>query len=495
MKVSKRAKFPPGAIKACALALAALLGGCAVSPSPITREQRATQVRADRVAMYRDQTPLAGPLKLEDAMARAVQYNLENRVKLMEQALALGQLDLARYDMLPRLTAAAGYSTRNNDLVTDSVDVDSGRTVLSNTTSQQRTHHTFDLSLTWNVLDFGVSWYQANQQADRALVARERQRKTLHALMQQVRQAYWLAVGAQALEGRVEPLLEQVNRALADAQRVEAEKLRPPLETLNYRKAMLDIVRQLEAIRDELTQSKPRLAALMNLAPGTQFSLLVPARLAVPELPLGLAEMEERALTERPELYEADLNERISVAEAKKAVLRMLPGIEISFGPHYDSNAFLHNNNWVDAGLRVSWNLFNLLSGPKQKELADAQVELARTQRLALSMAVLTQVHVSWREYAGRKRQYDLSQKLWEIDDRIFEHTRIGAQNDAQSRLNEIRSGVSALMSDYRRYQNYANLQAAYGQVIASLGEDPVAPAGLAAGPEPDKLAAATAPQ
>ncbi|MBL8471747.1 MAG: TolC family protein [Rhodocyclaceae bacterium] len=464
----------------CALLLAALLAGCAISPSPITSEQRAAQVQLDRAAMYRDQEPLTAPLTLQAAMARAVNYNLENRVKLMEQALAMGQVDLARYDMLPRLTAAAGYFTRNNDLVTDSVDVNTRLPVLSNTTSQERTHHTFDLSLTWNVLDFGVSYYQAHQQADRSLIARERQRKTLHALIQQVRQAYWLAVGAQALEGRVDPLLQQVNRALADAERVEAEKLRPPLETLNYRKAMLDIVRQLEAIRDELTQAKPRLASLMNLAPGTPYSLVVPATLKTPVLPLTLDGMEERALRERPELYEADLQERISAAEAKKAVLRMLPGVELSFGPHYDSNAFLHNNNWVDAGLRVTWNLFNLLSGPKQKEIAEAQVEVARTQRLALSMAVLTQVHVSWQEFQGRQRQYELAQKLWEIDDRILEHTRIGAQNDAQSRLNEIRSGVSALMADYRRYQNYANLQTAYGQAIASVGMDPIAVAATA---------------
>ena len=41
---------------------------------------------------------------------------------MMEEALAVGQLDLSRYDMLPRLTAAAGYDERDSDRITRSKD-------------------------------------------------------------------------------------------------------------------------------------------------------------------------------------------------------------------------------------------------------------------------------------------------------------------------------------------------------------------------------------
>lgn len=457
-----------------ALAIGAMLTGCAVTPSPIKPEDHAVTLKLDRAIMYQNQEPLTGALTLDEAMTRTVKYNLENRLKLMEQALALGQIDLARYDMLPRLVAAAGYTSRDKELVVDSMDVTSRQIVLGNTVSQERNRTNVDLTFTWNALDFGVSYFQAHQQADRSLIMEERRRKTTQQLMQQVRQAYWLAVGAQALEGRVEPLLKQVNQALADAERVENEKLRPPLETLNYRKSMLDIVRQLEAVRDELSQSKPRLASLMNLAPGTPVNLVVPEKLALPNTPFALEQMEEKALMQRPELIEADLQERISIAETKKALVRMLPGVEIFAGPHYDSNSFLHNQNWADAGLRVTWNMLNILSGPRQQELAEMQVEISRMQRMALNMAVLTQVHVAWREYTGRIRQYELSQTLFEIDQKIHEHTRAAAANDAQSKLNEIRSGVSALMAEYRRFQNYAALQTTYGQLVATMGEDPV---------------------
>ena len=424
--------------------------------------------------MYANQAPVTDGLSFEDAMKRTLEYNLEHRLKLMEEALALGQLDVARFDMLPRLVVSAGYFQRSNELVTDSIDVGTRNVVLGNTTSQEKTHRTADLALTWNALDFGVSYFQAKQQADRSLIMVERKRKTVQTLNQQLRNTYWLAVGAQALEGRVEPLLREVNKALQDAEAVEREKLRPPLETLNYRKSMLDIVRQLEAMRDELSQAKPKLAALMNLKPGSKFNVAVPKDLKVPGLPMKLEEMEEAALRDRPELREADLQDRISVAETKKAMARMLPGVEVFAGPHYDSNRYLHNNHWNDVGMRVNWNLFNIFTGPKQREIAEMQVDINRMQRMAMTMAVLTQVHVAWQDYNGRLRQYELAQQMFDIDQKIYEHTRVGAQNDAQSRLNEIRSNVSALMAEYRKYQNFAALQSTYGQLIATVGQDPL---------------------
>lgn len=459
------------AVAAC---VAATLTGCAVTPQPVTRAEREATLQQDLALLYKDQEPLQGKLSLEEAMARAVKYNLEYRLRMMEEAVGARQVDIARMDMLPRLTASAGYSWRNNDLVTDSVDVDTRKPTLSNSTSQDRNHGNADLVMVWNVLDFGVSYFQAHQQADRALILAERRRKTIHNLMQQVRQAYWQAVGAQALEQQVAPLLEQVNRALADTDIAAREKLRAPLDLLNYRKGLLDLVRQLEAIRDELGQAKPRLASLINLPLDSTLELEAPDTLAVPSLTAAVPQLERRALLQRPELLEVDLQERIGVNEVKKAMARMMPGLEFAFGPHYDSNSFLHNNTWIEGGMRVSWNLFNLVSGPRQKALAQQQVDVARIQRLALNMAILTQVHVAVRDYDGRKRQYELAQQLFDIDHQINAQTTAGVENNAQSRLNAIRSGASELMANYRRYQNYAGLQSAYAQVMASVGDDPL---------------------
>ncbi|RBH47265.1 TolC family protein, partial [Pseudomonas sp. MWU13-2860] len=225
--------------------------------------------------------------------------------------------------------------------------------------SSEKRSRTADLNLSWNVLDFGVSYYTAQQQSDRMLILQQRKRKVAQQLMQQVREAWWQAVGAQQLESRIDALLAETNRALEDARQVEKQKLRAPLEALNYRRQLLDVIRQMGMIRNALAQAKPKLAAIMNVQPGTDFKVAVPQGLPSPALGLKLGQMEEMALLNRPELNEARYNERISVTETRKAIAKLLPGLEFSIGQNYDSNKFLVNNSWSDAGLRVSWNLLN----------------------------------------------------------------------------------------------------------------------------------------
>ncbi|PMS23093.1 transporter [Trinickia dabaoshanensis] len=464
------------------VAVAALwLSGCAIHPVPFTDAERAQTAHADRSAMFANQPELSGPITLEEAMARAIRYNLDHRLKMMEEALAQKQLDLASFDMLPKLTAQAGYTYRNNLLVSSSEDYFTRGQSLPPSYSSDRNDRTADLSFSWNILDFGVSYFEAKEQADRVLVVEQRRRKVVQLMMQQVREAYWEAAGAERLSSRIKPLLAQAQQALDESRQSQLEGLRSPLDTLAYQHALLDIMRQLEAVRDQLDEAKPRLASLMNIAPGTDFKLAPPQGFAVPAFAMPMSEMEETALERRPELVEASYNERISVNETHKAIAKLLPGIELQLGSHYDSNSFLMFHAWRAAGVNVSWNLLNLLNAKNIRGAADAQHEVARAQQLALSMAVLTQVHVASAELSAKQRQFDLFKQLSDVDSQILQHTHNATVANAQGKLEEIRAATSAMMSELRLYQSYGELESAYGQLLATLGLDPV-PAGVGNG-------------
>lgn len=456
-----------------ALASALLLAGCAVTSTPIDAPERRATLEVDRQAMFGTQEPLNGPVSLEQAMERALRHNLDYRVKLMEEALAQRQLDLSSLDMLPKLALSAGYRGRDNDNASSSQNVATGQQSLVPSTSTERNTQTADLSLSWNVLDFGVSYYASQQQSDRLLILEQRKRKVAQQLMQQVRETWWQAVGAQQLEGRIDALLAEANRALEDARQVEQQKLRSPLESLNYRRQLLDVVRQMSMIRSSLAQAKPRLAALMNLSPGTDFQVAIPTEMPVPALDLKLEQMEELALVNRPELQEARYNERIGLLETRKAVARLLPGLEFSLGTHHDSNKYLVNKSWSDAGLRVSWNLLNLFAAGPIKQSAEAQLAVAKAQRLALNMAVLTQVNVAYLDLQGRSRQFGLEKELSEVEQRIYVQNRNASDSGVQGKLPAILADANAVFSSLRYYQAYGNLQNAYGQMGASLGLDP----------------------
>ena len=455
-------------------AIAASLSACAVHPQPFTEVERAQAAHTGRMEMIAGEESVSGPITLDEAMARAIHYNLDHRVQIMQEALANDQLDLANFDLLPKLTAAAGYSARNRLLASRSVGLETGSTTLPPSYSSDKTNRTYDIGFAWNVLDFGVSYYEAKEGADQVLVVAQQRRKVIQLMMQQVREAYWEAAGAQRLEGQIEPLLGQAREALDESKQAQQEQLQTPLATLTYRQSLLEIMRQLQVIRGHLAEAKPRLASLMDLEPGTSFTLAPAKDFALPDFKTPIARMEEIALERRPDLLEAGYKERISVNEAHKALAQLLPGIEVSLGTHYDSNSFLTYSTWQDAGLSVSWNLLNVLNEKHIRRTASAQLAVAHEQRLALTMAVLTQVHVAQSDLDAKRHEFELMQQLNDVDQQILLHTRNAAQASAEGKLAEIRVATDAMISELRLYDTYGELQGAYGNLLATLGLDPV---------------------
>lgn len=453
----------------------ALLAACAVTPEPFTQAEFATKAAADRTTMFEGQETLSGPLTLEQALARVLKYNLDRRAKMMEEALALGQTSLDRFDLLPKITANAGYSGRSEPDATRSRDYYTQTTSNANPTySADRDAITADLGLTWNILDFGVSYYTAHQNADRALIASERRRRTVQNLAQEVRFTFWRAAAAQELRDKVKGTVKAAEAALKDAERVEAERLRDPVDSLRVQKTLLESIRQLEAIDQELTSAKAELAALVNLPPGSDFRLDTSGPMGVPTVDLDVARMEELALTNNPDLREQDYQSRIAIDETRKEILRLLPGINFSLSHQYDGNSFLMDNHWNEAGAKISWNLMNILSGPDRIDHAETSEQVANAKRVALRMAVLAQVHVVSHQFASAVKQYNRADRLWSIESRLAAASRDQSRGGVQSEIEKITTQTSAIAAELRRYQSYAQLQSSFGKLQATLGIDPV---------------------
>nr|WP_152223159.1 TolC family protein [Pseudomonas sp. SCB32] len=459
--------------------LALAVSGCAVTTQPIDRSVSEQRARNDLKAMFKDQEPLSGPLTLHDAMARAVKYNLESRLKVMEEALSRRQLDLATFDMLPRMALEAGYVGRNNVSASSSQSVQTGTQSLEPSTSQDRDRNVADLTMVWNVLDFGVSYVSAKQQADQRLIVQERRRKVVQTIIQDVRSAYWRAIAAQRLLGQIDSLMARVDGARKDSQQMSQQRIGDPVQALNYQRALIEASRQLEEQRRALSLAKTELATLINLPMGTELTLAVPEGYDVPELKADFDSLEQQALASRPELREQDYQARISAAETKKAMLRMLPGLEFSAGGHYDSNSFLVNDRWADYGVKVTWNLFNVLSAPAAIDVAKAGEDVTAARRQAMSMAVLAQLYVANANYSEARRQFLTTQELASLDNQIVGQLRNRQQAQGIGELELIQGELNALQADLRRDLAYAELRNSYGQIFASAGIDPL-PGGLA---------------
>ncbi|WLH01513.1 TolC family protein [Pseudomonas beijingensis] len=454
--------------------LALVVSGCAVTSDPIERSVSEQRARTDLQNMYKDQEPLSGPLTLHQAMARAVKYNLEGRLKIMEEALAKRQLDLASFDMLPRMALDAGYVGRNNVSASSSQSVETGTQSLEPSTSQDRDREVADLTMVWNVLDFGVSYISAKQAGDQRLIVQERRRKVINTIVQDVRSAYWRAMAAERLLKQIDSLMARVEAARDNSQSMSEQRIGDPVQALGYQRSLIQATRQLEEQRRALSLAKTELATLINLPLGTELTLATQDEYTIPELKVDLARLEQEALASRPELREQDYQTRITAAETRKAMLRLLPGLEFSAGGHYDSNSFLVEQGWADYGVKVTWNLFNVISAPAAIDVAKAGEEVAAARRQAMSIAVLAQLYVANANYREALRQFKTSQQLSDIDGQIVGQLRSRHQAAGIGELDLIQGELNTLQADLRRDLAYADLRNAYGQIFASAGLDPL---------------------
>jgi outer membrane protein, multidrug efflux system len=448
------------------------LGGCAFVPHPLTDAERAAEANRDMADVFAPQEPLTHALTLEEAFARAIAYNLDERVKLMERSVAERDFEISKFDMLPKVIATAGASTRNNVLASSSTAVGTGEQSLVPSTSTDSDLKFADLTTSFNILDFWVSYYNSKQQANKVLVAEEQRRRVLQGLFQDVRRAFWRAASAQRLSNDIREATREAKNALESSRK--SETLRAPIDALRYQKALLDALRDLQSVEQLLGASKIELAQLINLPPGTNYSLAVPRNLRIEGVKLPVRQMEDVALIRNPEIRESSYQVRISADETRKTLARNLPGINFSYGPNYDSNSFLVNNTWAAGAVRLSGNLVSIISIPEQLKRGNLAEATAITRREALSVATLAKLHIAYQQYLAAAEEYRWADQLASVDRRLYEQISNRTETDAQSELERVSARVSTVQSDLRRYRAYAEAQAALGRLYDVVGIDPV---------------------
>ncbi|MDM8349523.1 TolC family protein [Pseudomonas sp. sp1636] len=454
---------------------ALLLSACAsLQPEALTPAEIKATTQADQAAAQHNVEPLDGSLSLEQAIGRAIKYNAEHRLRMMEEAVATGTLDASRYDLLPKVVAAAGYRKRDEDLLTLNKDLSNDTVIGGQTISSSREYTTTDLGFSWSLLDFGQSYYAARQNADRVLVAEERRRRAMHTLIQDVRTAFLRTASAQALKSELRQTIGSAESALRDAQQNESEGLRSPLEPLRYQRQLLENLRLLEAIDQELSTARVELASLTNLPLTLDFQVTEPdTRINTAWLEIPMERLEEQALMQNADLREGMYNARIAQTETRRILLKLFPGLSFNYGHKTNDDDFLINQSWNEVGAQISFNLINLLAAPAQMRLADAGVALADQKRMSIQLAVLTQLHIARQLYENATHQLERADTIASVDSRIAEHIDNQANAAKIGQQERVAQRTATILSLLRRYQALANAQAAASRLQATLGLEP----------------------
>ena len=448
--------------------------GCSISPSPFTNQELQNLSESSSARVTANQESFAGPVTLYEAMARALKYNLDFKVEIMQQSLRGAELRLSHYNLLPSAVANSGYVSRDSYLSTGEHNLKTNVDRPPTTTSYEQKLRTADFTFSWNILDFGLSYIRARQAADKVLIAEEAKRKVIQRVIEDVRTAFWRAVSAERMLSKLAALETRTKTVLANTRRLYVERETSPITALTYERELVEITRTTEELARELSVAKAQLAALMNVTPDTPFTLAETGSLAqTPILDVDEKEMIETALINRAELRDVTYQKRINRHEAHAALLELLPGIQLYAGQNYDTNKYLENNRWVTWGAKASWNVMRIFQYPAKRTVIDAQDDLLDARTLALTMAIMTQVHVSRIRYAFAARELVTAREYNEVQQRLLKQMRNEAVAGRISEQTLVREEMNALVAEAKRDIAFSALQNAFANVFASTGLDP----------------------
>ena len=443
--------------------LALSVSACAVKPQELTSASVNSFAMDQQSRVTADQAPVTQAITLHEAMARAIKYNLDFHVELFNEALASEQLRVARLNALPAIAASAFYTDRNK----------TAQTVFS-PNIPDRSRFADDLTLSWNVLDLGLSYVRAQQAADEVLIAEEKRRKIINRVIEDVRTAYWRAVSADRLVSGLRRLEGRVQTAYRNSKALERGGETSPLTALTYQRELVEVQQRIQRLEKDLSLAKIQLAALMNIKPGTHFTLAQPVRhVGSTSLPLSLDEMIHAALENRPEIRDIQYQLRINAKEGKAALLELLPTATIFGSANFDSDSSLVHGNWLGWGAKATWNALNIFKYPAKKSVIQTKDDVLDRRALAITMAIMTQVHVGRVRYAHSRKLYLTAARHLKVQKGIRRQVREAASLEQASEQTLIREEMNTLASQVQADIAYAELQNAYANIYASMGLDP----------------------
>lgn len=455
------------------LLMTGFLTSCAVNYRPIDFDKNAFVENEHVNEIIQQQEPVDGPISLYEAMARALKYNLDQEIEYAQQQYRQEQLELDRLGFFPNVLINVARTSRNNDSGSSSRSLITGEQSLQTSTSSERQTITGDLSLSWDILDFGFAYIQNKQDLSELMIAQERRRKVTTRILEDVRTAYWRAVSADRTHRKLAKLEALAQKSLYQAEQLEERRQVSPIRVLNFQRDLLRIQANVQRMQRELILAKNQLAALMNMRPNTRFTLKLPDRTdIVPELPGSAEQMILLGLKYRPELRETNYRERINRDEQTKRLIGALPSLTGILGLNYDSNDYLYNNEWVNQSAQISWNLINIFRYPRQKKALNAENAVITAQEHALAMAIMTQVYIARARFIRLAHELTTIRRGYDVQVRLLELTEAGYQVKQISQQELIRERMNSILEEVRYDTAYADLQNAYANLFASMGID-----------------------
>lgn len=459
--------YKTGCLYGCLLFM---LGGCIKSNYEIANARLSNKVLDQETIYCGIDEDNVLVLTLDEAIRIGLERNLEAQVKLLEFAVQEETLTAAYMKLIPKLMVNGATTWRNKNTGAFSESLVAGIPPAPLSIGLEQRSKNWEFNLTWNILDFGVSYYKARQEADKVLVQSFEYERIRQNLILEVVRKYWKLASeikgdqcAKAAEEFSLPVLERVQ------QQVERGNLSPLLGS-RMSSEILEKVRILQENHKQYLSTLSEFRNLLGLPPEVEIKLAdMDEIIADLELP-DVSELEEISLLYRPELYSRDMQEAAWADEVRSSLLQIFPELAPFTSKNFDSNRFLLFHHWWMIGLRASWNLYGIPDKIAMAEVAQKQKELNRKNRILQSLSIITQVNLAYNLYYNELENYRTAQAWSDARNttrKIFEKQRVlYAAGDVDYAI----ASLEACVADIDAWRTYADLVGYLELINNSIG-------------------------
>ena len=455
-------------------ATALLVCGCTGSSALNESKEFSQIIKQDRADIYALQQVSA--LTIEDAITRALEYNLDARIAEQDYLVSLEDAELQKLNSLPTITAKRSFITRNNEAASSSISALTGVQSLEPSISTDQTRWTSMLEANWDVLDSAINIYRSKSALDRAIISEERLRKVRQNIISDVYSAYWRAAIAQLMKPSIEDAMIVSDQKL-DALDTATEMGDLPLqEAAGAKTSLLEKRKRLNNLYDNFVLAEIELKALLSFPPEHELDLVVDEDWLDKD---QLAKMSgstdkyiDDALQKRPEIREELLNKRIAERGVDLAIYETIPGLNLLLAYNEDDNSFLLNDKWLDFTASITQSITKILTLPTRYARAEKEEDLADARRKALVAAVISQVYIS--KTLTRKAYFDYSEqlRLFDVAEGNFKRAETYKDAGLMGSIEFADASLDYEIAKLERYAVYALGQEAQARFMNTLGYD-----------------------
>jgi len=463
------------------LCLVLTLTSCIRAPEPVevdvAREEHAKKTIDElKPATYIQFTK---PFTLEDCIRMGLDNNLDIRIQEFNRQVADKETLAQKLKMLPKLKVGGQYEYRDKLKKSDVYDWDTDEDRRDTTVSELKEGMKADLTLTFNVLDILLAYARSESREMEEQILDRRMKRQKQQLALDITEAYWKAA---AMEDAIE-YVHKVEHQMKDIKKkIDSEVIARRLDKMEaadmeLRMKELELtVRQLQA---SLSSARLDLSQLMGFNQNVQYTLArPPIKPIVAALPhtkeLDIDALEEYALLHRPELFETDINVLLKKSERQTAFLTMFPGLNLFAATHYDDNRLLLSSTWNSVGAGIGWDLLALPSRWATVKGHDAAIKMAETQRLMMTVGVITQVHIALLDYSIKVDRFRLLEETYKLAEELLGMAQEKNKANRLRALAVTERHLEEMAAKLRREEAVVDMLVSHKRLCVSIGIDPL---------------------